>query len=687
MAMHSPSLSPGHDYEDILDQQDAVLRAYQQHARERFGTLSNQRDIRFGQEGPDSIAASSPIRDSIDGTEPSTSPPKPVHEQLLDKGRIYAARKESLREEALRKEQKELRQKPTITSHGQRDRSNLLDRMQRYEMARQQELQVARDRAQEEEKRCSFHPRITRRAQRVQSRLHSDPATNWENKKQTRMDELRCKLRQEELEQVSARPTINERSIRLVEKRRQRELAAHGTTRGPHYTHADSLLERDRLSKLQLWEKYHHELQEQLPGNPKITEYAANLDRSHLGNAHDRLYDFCLDKEERRSRRQMTTDERECTHQPLITHTARAMRRELPVEEELLLRDDERRSKHEERMRRMITEERALHEPAINPVSDEIASQLPTTARERLYAAKVDRSLLRFAEEREEEERQRQQLQQQRQRRKPRSRSAPGSRPGGRAGGGGGTANGEDNFFLKMDRRKRDAGSRLELLREEHQRRQMEECTFTPAICDVNSSRRVNPLGIVERAEQWQQQREQKLQKERQRKVENELVGCTFAPTRGSVQWSESAPSNLDSVGTGRSPWRQAPETELYGGDGKAWGFDDFVERHRAARKQQMEKQEAFATGKTWRNQVTEPKEFRFGKSSRTSTTAPRSLQKPLEPPRGAWDEEPPHRQDEELLGLAHVGEEAGGRLPHRGAFSSYGSAAFTSAQYGVQPP
>eukprot|EP01062_Namystynia_karyoxenos_P081575 TRINITY_DN899_c0_g4_i2.p1 TRINITY_DN899_c0_g4~~TRINITY_DN899_c0_g4_i2.p1 ORF type:complete len:673 (+),score=253.22 TRINITY_DN899_c0_g4_i2:87-2021(+) len=608
------------DIDDALARNDEVLRQYRQKFEQHKAWLSGQRDmpsIAPPQEGDDSgggefseegeeAAAGSPQQRGRGG-----SAERPVHEQLLEKGRVYTQRKEALREAAIRRELRGMRPRPSISSAAasKHPTKPLPDRFQEREEDRQRRRAEARQLAEQDEPRYSFRPHITKRAKlsapMVQTSSGNDP---WRNKKEQRLEEIKNRLRVAEIAEVRPAPHINERSERLVERRRRREEALHGPSRGPQYTHADSLLERDRLSKLQLWEKYQQELLDQQPGNPKITPFAAAIDRSHLGAAYDRLYDASFDREERKSqlaRKQACAEEAECYHTPRITSNAAAMRRGVPVEDDLLQRAERARERKEETMRRVIESEREIHAPKINPVSDEIASRLATTARERLFAMKPDfteSSRLNAAHLADTS-----------------ASTAAGAgatpRPARARGGSSRRSNSapstarrakavDESFYRRGERRKEQAAKRLDTLRRQSDLRAMEECTFAPATCE-GSARRVDPNDVVERAGQWATRRQQKLDQERLKREERELSQCTFRPNR-----ERPAPD------AAAAPWKEPPATQLYGGEGKAWGFDEFVERQRDARRRQLEKEEgAFATGKGWRNEVTIPREPVLGRT------------------------------------------------------------------------
>lgn len=287
-------------------------------------------------------------------------------------------------------------------------------------------------------------------------------------------------------------------------------------------------------------------------------------------------------------------------------------------------------------MREILDRERDLHMPVINPVSDEIAARLPQTARERLYSHKTDYSRLQLADSRLST------MSPPRQRTRHASASGVGSRRRSRSAPGmiGGCADADTAFYRRGERRREQAGQRLENLRRAQEAKAMAECTFSPATC-MHAVRRIDPLAVHDRGTQWQKRREQKLHEERTKREDVELAHCTFAP---------NLPDDPDAGPAHDLPealpcaWEGGPDTQLYGGDGRAWGYDEFVERHREARRRLMEKQDAaWKTGKGWTNEVTVPLEFNLGR--RESVAA---LQKPLSPPANQPRYREPPRYDDD---------------------------------------
>eukprot|EP01065_Artemidia_motanka_P045123 TRINITY_DN6557_c0_g1_i2.p1 TRINITY_DN6557_c0_g1~~TRINITY_DN6557_c0_g1_i2.p1 ORF type:complete len:730 (+),score=153.47 TRINITY_DN6557_c0_g1_i2:244-2190(+) len=554
-----------------------------------------------------------------------------VHIQLLEKGKLYEQRKEALREDAIRREMKQVRSVPKVSAHASRRRMDpsrpFWERFQEQEDHRQRGLRQAREAQVESEPKIGPRPHITKKGRAMSSRIVSGGGRTdaWTSRRNAHLEEMRSRQWVEELAEVRPTPGINERSEKLAVRRRRREDAMHGAARGPHYTHADSLLERDRISRLQLWEKHQQRLMDEQPGNPKITPFAAALDRSHLGSACERLYDQSFDREERRSAlsRRLGTDAAECYHSPRITAHAATMRRDMPVEDDLIERHNRACRMRDQSIAATIDRERELHVPVINPVSDEIAARLPQTSRERLYASKADYSVLQQAVNASSSTAlDPQSPAARRSKGRRRSRSAPAA----------GT-DVDNSFYRRIELRKEQTDKKMETLRESQTEKVLNECSFHPRTNYAGSPNKRSGAAMHHRGILWQQRREERLRDERVKLETAEKESCTFAPNRAAHDLSAASGVAQE------APWEAPPSSQLYGGTGRAWGFDECVERHREARRLDMERQEGvFVTGKGWRNEVTKPREFALGRRDQGRTRVD-SLRKPLSPPRRREDD------------------------------------------------
>eukprot|EP01062_Namystynia_karyoxenos_P070527 TRINITY_DN658_c4_g1_i1.p1 TRINITY_DN658_c4_g1~~TRINITY_DN658_c4_g1_i1.p1 ORF type:complete len:434 (+),score=131.01 TRINITY_DN658_c4_g1_i1:80-1303(+) len=214
---------------------------------------------------------------------PSANIPRPpVHEVLIQKGKLYNQRREALQEEARRQEQLGLQSKPKISRRAQ-DKVYSLGIVERtYQRAaqRQRDLEQARLAAAQAEAdeaaRYTFRPRITRRGRAATGRAASAGAVDRRRPKRRAADEPSP----EDLAECNFHPLINARSEELAERQRRRlGVPQHS---GPSYTHWDSLLERHKMARLEAARKWREQEEEAQPHQPKISQYAASLSPSRL---------------------------------------------------------------------------------------------------------------------------------------------------------------------------------------------------------------------------------------------------------------------------------------------------------------------------------------------------------------------------------------------------------------------
>eukprot|EP00659_Diplonema_papillatum_P009386 gene9386-14553_t len=175
----------------------------------------------------------------------------------------------------------------------------------------------------------------------------------------------------------------------------------------------------------------------------------------------------------------------------------------------------------------------------------------------------------------------------------------------------------------------------------------------TPAM-KIKPPKTTDPLRVFNRVSQWHRRRQQKLDEERRKHDEKELENCVFRPnTQGAKPYT----------------WEQKSGT-IYGGNGRAWGYDEFVERQREARRRASEKKDVGKfTGKGWKNEVTVCQEFQLGRRDRSI----RALQKPLSPPNFVPSVSQHHHLAQEVAQLSKdspLNIFAGAGLPQRGLFS-----------------
>eukprot|EP00760_Papus_ankaliazontas_P035909 PhM_4_TR8081/c0_g1_i1/m.5988 len=567
----------------------------------------------------------------------------PVHEELIDKGKIYEQNKEKLREEAVRKQLAAMRPTPKVSSMAQQIRreDKIEERFRKLELDRRQMEEWNRAkylRREEDEQNHSFKPKISKKGRRATSRASAlENNSMWQQKREEEREALRTKKIIAEMAEVRGTPEIDERSARLAERKKQRD-GLEG------FSHLDTMLERDRLSRLSAWERQQHELRNSQPGNPRITAYAATMPRD--GDVFDRLYSTSYENEAKRAvlhQSRVNEEGMECSYSPRITRNASSIVRERPVEEDLLDRHAQSRAMQEEQVRLMMERERDLHTPAINPVSDEIASRLPETSRERLYKPKsryYDPTEYPFQPNLGHNS----------------SQDDTGSDEKSGRKQGADTGRRQHERIDQMYQREMQRQEKLDQLRAEEEDRMMADCTFRPTtrFPSGRTDSAAQPLRVYNRVTQWARRRDQKIIEQRQEKTRQELAECSFRPdmsTTQSPQRSEASNNNT-----------------IY--DGNAWGYDEFVERQREARRRQQEKAtKGWTTGDRWRNEVTVPQEFQLGKRDKPI----RSLQKPLEAPI-----QPPHMTsapevESYLEDRASVSSSLqGSNLPPPGAFSDW---------------
>ena len=490
--------------------------------------------------------------------------------------------------QAIEDELKQLTSTPRVTKypttlHRTEKIEDRLLRVHKETQARLTYEEAARSRQLEKDmhKVAPFSPQISAKGKRAAAKVLTNEQESWHRRREQKLEARRTEKLVRELGEVREGPDINPRSVKLAAARREKEGLAG-------LTHIDAMLERERLSKLSLWEKTQRESDAQC--NPKITMYAAMLDRG--GDVGDRLYQEAVATEERRLLRmqQSILDEAPVAHTPKISALASFVsRRAGTVEDDILLRHAESRRALKAQQEDVDLKERLTHQPSINPVSSLIASKLPETARERLL--------------------------------KPRSVSRPNStdeesnvsfvpRTNSRSASTS-TAVSEHLEALTAFQDKKEEN--LRRLKDEMSQREVEGCTFTPAT--NATSKAIGPSGsVIDRSHQWILKRKMKLEEQRKALEDQDLRDCTFEPA------------------VHRDPVAQQPSSihheTIYGGDGTVWGAPEFIQRQEQARqRREQSSQRASTPTSSWSPRVTVPKEFKLGR--RDTTTPIRSLQKP----------------------------------------------------------
>lgn len=347
---------------------------------------------------------------------------KPIHEVLLEKGRLAQEHKEKLAQDYIAKEVSELRPAPGLTQTrrlpppGERIEDKLLRRGKEREAQRQQvaEQHAARE-AETLAKVAPFRPTISDRARRTQTR-YTEPKVSprlaeARAKRQEQREQERLAAEAADLAEVKEVPTINERSRKLAARKDAKDGLAG-------LDPVEALLARDHLAKLKRWEQSHADLNKSATSSgtavPRITSYAASLDRP--GDVGTRLYATHQDTLTRQQVRWMEEQALAAPFVPQITAKAtltapryhRSVRQSTSVASETDSAEDEpawSARQVERQLRSSLTrrsaeveEAAAAHQPVIDPVSAAIASQLPETSRERLYRGVTHRQVPRHAD-------------------------------------------------------------------------------------------------------------------------------------------------------------------------------------------------------------------------------------------------------------------------------------------------
>lgn len=351
----------------------------------------------------------------------------------------------------------------------------------------------------------------------------------------------------------TSKPQISLMSERLAEARRARD--GHS-----HLDIASSLLIRTPRN-----------VEEQMPqtSQPSITPRASALHRP--GTAFERLYASHSGKSaEPQSDLRALIEESLVSGTPIITARAQALQRREGHSVCDDLYADARRAR-EERIRKAATPP-PRSKPKIDAVSEIIATQLPMSSAQRLIlprSAKASVERPTFT---------------------PTIAKASEKLVAARESDSSHHAPHHEHLHRESYRR----ASRIQEQSAAKLKAELEGCTFKPKISLLAANSRVE-AAAYDRMSKWQQRRSQRVEDERIKRLEEEDRLCTFAP---SINTSSA---------------HDETESLVYGGDGRAWGFNDFVERQNAGRKKRSDEDEhvaqAFADGSNWRRASTIPKE------------------------------------------------------------------------------
>lgn len=557
----------------------------------------------------------------------------PVHDQLLAKGRLYQQRREAMKERHVTEQLKHLRN-PIVSEQARqlKREEKVFERFRRMQHQKEERAYFQQRQREIEDAATlqrAFKPTITARARQASARVGGpgsrvgDQLEAQLRRRDERAGQIRMKYMMHEMAEVREVPAINPVSERLAARRREKEGFAG-------LTQLEAMIERDRLRQAALWEKQRErEIEETANPYPKITLFAANLQRE--GDAAERLYNESLETEARRVEKiqaSLAKSRKQHSHTPRITTLAAAARTNRggdggapdaggappPIEDELMRRHLDAMAHREELIRQQLERERERRTPAINPVSDTIASRLPQTARERLAQPKaqfVDANEPRFAP-----------------RINPLSAAMRQTGAQGGAAGGAAAASTAADSGASMDAARnawdeqqasRSAqygqyeqrrSEKIRQLREEAEQRELAECTFHPQIHS-------NPVGgnvsgaapemqldasvsLIERSNQWLKRREAKLQVQRQQRQQQADAASPGENAASSL--SASRPLSAG-PGTRRS-------TASTASDSSPQGIDSFVDRLEEGRRRRHEQySKLYATGASWNGASTVPEQ------------------------------------------------------------------------------
>ncbi|RNF10327.1 hypothetical protein TraAM80_01686 [Trypanosoma rangeli] len=513
---------------------------------------------------------------------------KPIHETLLEKGRLMSEKKETMRLQALEEEMRELRPAPNITHEAARRtprrEQRIEDRLlQRAKEAEERRVLEAKQREEAFSREMAaiapFQPNITREGRHATPKarkMAQDPQEDWDCQRKQRREAARTAKLLEELNEVRGTPIINPRSEWLAARRRKKEGLSSLDV-------IDALMERDRIAQLRRWEQ--HELGKKTEHIPQITLYAATLQRE--GDAAERLYTESHKREERRLRKEEEwISDGPTSFTPRISPYAATTPRFRNVEDELMQKHMQSVALREEAWQREQEKELRRHQPMINPVSEAIASRLPESSYERLHR-------------------------QSRRTPKHKDPAAADLSFTGSFVSGGRVASLPDSMAGSLRSYEESRREKLRKLQEKQEQMQREECTFAP-LTNTRDSKVGGPEHVAARNQQWLARKEWKLRELRRRKEAEKVKECTFKPERETLMTSSSRDGE-----------------SIYGGDGTPWGVQEYLERQEAARRLRREREmrlQQRPSSAPRLSSTTTPQEFDLGKRDGVSV---RSLRRP----------------------------------------------------------
>jgi hypothetical protein len=523
----------------------------------------------------------------------TTKHKKKIEDALLDYGRQLEEHKEQMRQQYLRSQEETFH--PNITSRsttgGEHSRMDVIDRLELLEKERVEKLEQMQ---KAKEDNYTHKPVISKMSQDLATGDRSDIVQvnrTWVDHREHRLNALRDKKIEEELEEETFAPRLNPNTYKIVNRMRQQK------KRDDEGVPFEDYLEKKEVERqIQIQKKTEEHFQNLISKTPKITQRAAEIVRE--GSVSDRLYEQSFKLNEKRLEYTKQKQMQEQMEYDFTPKVLTAGGREEPVYDHLLKKEEEKRQKKKENMQKLIEREKELHHPKINPVSEEIASRLPDSTRVRLLKKFNTASTTESFPF------------------KPEINSKSRQMAVERSGSG---MNRIDRLY-NIERKKRE---KLRQLRTMSEQKELEHCTFQPKT--KTADYHAKPFN--ERSKQWEHKKKQKIARERAVVESKSMQECTFKPNTNAerrLHEMKSEPmSPLPSTpgGVGNTTGASTIEDPL--------GFDEFVQRHKEARqKKEQSGKGVFVTGSRWQNRLTVPKEFHLGQKRPHI----RALRKPLSP-------------------------------------------------------
>mmetsp|Transcript_7303 Transcript_7303/g.27327 ORF Transcript_7303/g.27327 Transcript_7303/m.27327 type:complete len:704 (-) Transcript_7303:53-2164(-) len=417
-------------------------------------------------------------------------------------------------------------------------------------------------------------------------------------------------------------PQLTERTRKLVERTRRRKsqnnfgsLSASFSSTGSFKKYReppveDQLMEKEYARRQSIFLQSEKQYALENPGTPKITPQAARMVRE--GSVTDRLFEMASKMGEKKrfhALQKRIQEEESLTFEPHMQDSSESVShsRTMPVYLDLLQRDEQRKMKKLEKIERLMEKEKDLHKPKINPVSQEIASRLPSTSRERLLAPSkqrqsdnpnLDEANCSFRPEL-----------------CAKSREIEAEKEL--------SSTERIDKLYQRDRRRRE---KIENLRSFYEQKELEECTFAPKTSGVaeyerprSRKRGSSRVPFNERAQQWQEKRESKINVKRRNIEAKEMENCTFHPNI-VTQDEERGQSLGIPIQHHDSRFTSLSQTHILETSDQPpvqpSGYTEFIKRQQEARRRKEQKTSGvFVTGENWKNRVTVPKEFKLGMS------------------------------------------------------------------------